>query len=101
MCNNPAGFQPSYLRYLLGVCRDHLPFGEVPIKFYMQKRDSGSPKPKRLSADGVEMVDEEELIEPIEDDDFMDDEMMDGEGGQLIDDEMEESESVDDDKIYD
>ncbi len=101
MCNNPAGFPPSYLRYLLGVCRDHLPFGEVPIKFYMQKRDSGSPRPKRLSADGVEIIDEENLIEPIEDDDFMDDEMLDGEGGELIADEREESESVDDDKIYD
>ncbi|MFO1063625.1 MAG: hypothetical protein U0892_07150 [Pirellulales bacterium] len=40
MCNNPQGFPPSYQRYLLGVLRDHLPFGEVPIKFYMQKRDS-------------------------------------------------------------
>jgi GTP-binding protein len=101
MCNNPAGFPPSYLRYLLGVCRDHLPFGEVPIKFYMQKRDSGSPKPKRLSADGVEIVDDEELIEPIEEDYFMDDELMDGEDAQLIDDEMEESEPVGDDKNYD
>ncbi len=100
MCNTPAGFPPSYLRYLLGVCRDHLPFGEVPIKFYMQKRDSGSPKPKRLSADGVEMVDEEELIEPMDDDDF-DDEMLESEGGELLDDDLEGSESVDDDKIYD
>ena len=40
MCNNPTGFSPSYQRYLLGVFRDHLPFGEVPIKFYLQKRDS-------------------------------------------------------------
>ncbi len=50
MCNNPQGFPPSYLRYLLGVCRDHLPFGEVPIKFYMQKRDSGQPGVKRGGA---------------------------------------------------
>lgn len=40
MCNNPAGFSAAYQRYLLGVLRDHLPFGEVPIKFYLQKRDS-------------------------------------------------------------
>lgn len=40
MCNNPQGFNAQYQRYLLGVLRDHLPFGEVPIKFYMQKRDS-------------------------------------------------------------
>lgn len=40
MCNNPLGFPPSYQRYLLGVLRDHLAFGEVPIKLYLQKRDS-------------------------------------------------------------
>lgn len=40
MCNNPQGFPPTYQRYLLGVLRDHLAFGEVPIKLYLQKRDS-------------------------------------------------------------
>lgn len=43
MCNTPQGFSPSYKRYLLSVFRDAFPFGEVPIKFYLQKRDSGSP----------------------------------------------------------
>jgi GTP-binding protein len=35
------GFSPSYRRYLLGILRDYLPFGEVPIKFYFQQRQSG------------------------------------------------------------
>jgi GTP-binding protein len=38
ICNNPAGFSPSYRRYLLGVFRDQLSFGEVPIKLYLHKR---------------------------------------------------------------
>ncbi len=40
MCNMPLGFTPSYRRYLINVCRDNLPFGEVPIKLYFQKRES-------------------------------------------------------------
>jgi len=39
-CNNPAGIQPTYRRYLLGVFRDQLSFGEVPIKLYLRKRES-------------------------------------------------------------
>ncbi len=38
ICNNPAAFSPTYRRYLLGVLRDQLSFGEVPIKLYLQKR---------------------------------------------------------------
>jgi GTP-binding protein len=37
-CNNPAAFLPDYRRYLLNVLRDHLRFGEIPIKLYMQNR---------------------------------------------------------------
>ncbi len=37
-CNNPEAISPSYRRYLLGVFRDHLPFGEVPIKLYLRRR---------------------------------------------------------------
>ncbi len=44
MCNNPKGFPQTYQRYLLGVFRDQLSFGEVPIKLYLQKRDSGDKK---------------------------------------------------------
>ncbi|MFV1967914.1 MAG: ribosome biogenesis GTPase Der [Pirellulaceae bacterium] len=38
ICNNPAAFSPPYRRYLLGVLRDQLSFGEVPIKLYLHKR---------------------------------------------------------------
>ncbi|MEM7477306.1 MAG: ribosome biogenesis GTPase Der [Planctomycetota bacterium] len=41
MCNMPHGFPASYQRYLINVFRDNLPFGEVPMKLYFQKRDSG------------------------------------------------------------
>ncbi len=38
MCNDPKGFTSDYRRYLLSIMRDHLPFGEVPIKLYLHKR---------------------------------------------------------------
>ncbi len=38
MCSDPKAFSKDYRRYLLGVLRDHLPFGEVPIKLYLHKR---------------------------------------------------------------
>ncbi|MBC8868520.1 MAG: ribosome biogenesis GTPase Der [Planctomycetes bacterium] len=37
-CTNPKAFSASYRRYLLGVLRDQLAFGEVPIKLYFEKR---------------------------------------------------------------
>jgi GTP-binding protein len=36
--NDPKAFTHTYRRYLLGVFRDQLPFGEVPIKLYLQSR---------------------------------------------------------------
>jgi len=47
MCNEPKAFGKDYQRYLLGVLRDHLEFGEVPIKMYLHKRhrkDEGPPE---------------------------------------------------------
>jgi GTP-binding protein len=38
MCSEPKAFGKDYRRYLLGVLRDHLSFGEVPIKLYLHKR---------------------------------------------------------------
>jgi GTP-binding protein len=38
ICNNPSSFSPQYRRYLLGVFRDQLSFGEVPMKLYLHKR---------------------------------------------------------------
>jgi GTP-binding protein len=39
-CNNPKSFSAQYRRYLLGVFRDQLSFGEVPIKLYLRRRES-------------------------------------------------------------
>jgi GTP-binding protein len=38
-CNYPQSLSQSYQRYLLGVFRDRLEFGEVPIKLYLRKRE--------------------------------------------------------------
>jgi GTP-binding protein len=40
-CNNPDMFAADYRRYLLGVLRDELDFGEVPIRLVFKKRESG------------------------------------------------------------
>ncbi len=37
-CNDPHAFDNSYRRYLLGVLRDTLSFGEVPIKLVLEPR---------------------------------------------------------------
>jgi len=42
-CSNPKSFSATYQRYLLGVFRDQLPFGEVPIKLYLRRRESSQP----------------------------------------------------------
>ncbi len=57
MCNHPRGFDATYRRYLLGVFRDQLSFGEVPIKLYLQKRPQGDTQDqvyKKASADADE-----------------------------------------------
>ncbi len=48
MCNEPRAFSNDYRRYLLGVLRDYLPYSEVPIKLYLQKKSrSSKPDPKK------------------------------------------------------
>ncbi len=42
-CNNPDAFSKTYQRYLLGVLRDSLDFGEVPIRMVLEKRSSSDP----------------------------------------------------------
>lgn len=42
-CNNPNAFSKTYRRYLLGVLRDSLEFGEVPIRMVLEKRSSTDP----------------------------------------------------------
>lgn len=44
VCSNPKAFPVSYRRYLLGVFRDQLPYGEVPIKLYLNKRSSNDTR---------------------------------------------------------
>lgn len=45
MCNEPKAFGKDYQRYLLGVLRDHLSCGEVPIRLYLQKRQRNDEGP--------------------------------------------------------
>ena len=44
MCNHPKAFTPQYRRYLLGVFREQLRFGEVPIKLYLNRRSSSDDR---------------------------------------------------------
>ena len=60
ICNNPAAFSPQYRRYLLGVFRDQLSFGEVPMKLYLHRRRRDDARDEiRLSEDGP-------LVEEVE-----------------------------------
>jgi GTP-binding protein len=42
-CSNPDAFAKTYKKYILGVLRDSLDFGEVPIRVVMEKRSSSDP----------------------------------------------------------
>jgi GTPase len=42
-CSDPKTLSHEYQRYLLGVFRDRLPYGEVPIKLYLRARKSAEP----------------------------------------------------------
>ncbi len=57
-CNDPKAFDEPYRRYLLSVFRDHLPFGEVPIKLYLRKRASNDRRAEiDTDSEGPEVVD--------------------------------------------
>jgi GTP-binding protein len=43
VCNEPRMISQGYRRYLVNVCRDHLPFAEIPIKLYLRKRSASEP----------------------------------------------------------
>ncbi len=49
-CNDPKLLSRQYQRYLLGVFRDELPFGEVPIKLYLRQRESSDRAPEEIDA---------------------------------------------------
>ena len=38
-CSDPQAISQQYQRYLLGVFREQLGFGEVPIKLYLRRRE--------------------------------------------------------------
>jgi len=48
VCSQPEAFSTSYRRYLLSVLRDHLDYGEVPIRIFMQKRKSNDERDELL-----------------------------------------------------
>ncbi|MEM7456110.1 MAG: ribosome biogenesis GTPase Der [Planctomycetota bacterium] len=49
-CNDPGMFDNTYRRYLLGVLRDSLEFGEVPIRLVLEKKSSHDPYSESLDA---------------------------------------------------
>jgi GTP-binding protein len=49
--NGPSLFDNTYERYLLKMFRDHLEFGDVPIKLYLRHKRRGDPEPP----EGVEI----------------------------------------------
>ncbi|MEM9645687.1 MAG: ribosome biogenesis GTPase Der [Planctomycetota bacterium] len=52
MCSDPKAFGKDYLRYLLNTLRDHLSFGEVPIKMYLNKRSRNDEGSEALPKNG-------------------------------------------------
>jgi GTP-binding protein len=52
-CNNPEAIPQTYQRYLLGVFRDQLSFGEVPIKLYLRKRE-GTEQTDKVDAEATQ-----------------------------------------------
>lgn len=52
--NSPRLFDATYLRYLLNVFREKLPFRDVPIKLYMRARKQAEPGERKTPAEAVE-----------------------------------------------
>ena len=50
ICNYPQAFSPTYRPYLLGVFRDQLRFGEVPIKLYLHARSRDDTRDEIVSS---------------------------------------------------
>jgi GTPase len=51
-CSNPKAFPPTYRRYLLGVLRDQLEYGEVPIRLLFDKRSDRNAASDEKESDG-------------------------------------------------
>lgn len=55
-CSDPDSFPKTYRRYLMGVLRDQLKFGEIPIRMFLEKRDSHSgtrPTPAGITPEAI------------------------------------------------
>ncbi|MBM4000763.1 MAG: ribosome biogenesis GTPase Der [Planctomycetes bacterium] len=65
MCNEPKAFAPDYRRYLLGVLRDQLSFGEVPIKLYLHRRTRVDAQTRAQWADAT-IEDDDDVASPLD-----------------------------------
>jgi GTP-binding protein len=121
VCNSTQGFSNQYRRYLLNFLRDHLPFGEIPIKLYLQprKRDDDRDdiqthqRPSRNAKPGEQWegaFDDQERGSnsygesgfegvDLEDDDEFEDDDVELEEDELADDEIDEDELGDEDEL--
>jgi GTP-binding protein len=68
VCNQPKAFSSQYRRYLLGVFRDQLEFGEVPIKLYLQKRSESDRRDDHDDRESPEPEDRGEQFDDAGDD---------------------------------
>ncbi len=55
-CNEPAIFDETWKRYLLGVLREELPFKEVPIRLYLRPRSNEETKTHEKPMDEEEYI---------------------------------------------
>jgi GTP-binding protein len=53
-CSDPKALSHNYQRYLLGVMRERLPFGEVPIKLYLRVRKQSEGRAEGDDAEPLE-----------------------------------------------
>jgi len=122
VCNQPQGFPTQYQRYLLTFLRDHLPFGEIPIKLYLQprardderddlSRDSRRPDELIPAHDDSDDFPDHDEDESFDDDDFEEEDGFDEEdesddyetdgddSGGLDSEEKTNSKTVDDNEV--
>ncbi len=92
VCNQTQGFTGPYQRYLLSYLRDHLPFGEVPVKFYLQQRARNDDRDEVKHESPQIMSAEDDPTPDVDDEQYANDVV-------LEDDQLEEIEMVDEDDI--
>ncbi|MDZ4848196.1 MAG: ribosome biogenesis GTPase Der [Pirellulaceae bacterium] len=90
VCNYAQGFTGPYQRYLLTFLRDHLPFGEIPVKLYLQNRNRDDTR------DDVK-IDERNMLSADDDPTQSVDGEASADSSEYDDDQLEEIEMVDED----